>query len=290
MKMAFLDGWKPRGRNKELLSTLLTVVDSYQAQGLTLTLRQLYYQLVSLAVIANKQEEYKSLGRVVTQARLAGVLDWDAIEDRGRQIRQAWTHDSPVAAVRSAARVYRRDRLEGQDQLIEVWVEKEALVGVLDDVCQQYGVGLLAARGYASVTVYWDFRGRTVTDYRTPVILYLGDHDPSGQDMTRDVLARAALLYQDDVIVDRLSLNFDQVQSYDLIPNPAKTADSRYKAYIAKYGTNCYELDALPPAALIQIVRDGIERDLDLNAYQESVDQEEADRAVVGAVADAMEG
>ena len=286
MKMAFEHGWRPRGRNKELLATLLEVVEDLQGQGFRLTLRQLFYQLVSRDAIANSEKTYKALGTLVKKARLAGALDWDAIEDRGRRVRSRLTHDSPADAIRFKASTYRRDRLEGQDRVVEAWVEKEALMGVLTGVCDEYGVGLLAAKGYSSVTVFWDFRSRMLHDDRTPVILYLGDHDPSGVDMTRDVQERATLLHGRAVTVDRLALNPDHITAYDLIPNPAKVADSRAEAYIAQYGEDCYELDALPPAALIQILRDGIERYVDKTTYRGVRALERADRSEMLRIAD----
>ena len=281
MKMAFVDGWRPRGRNRDLLDTLLEIVDEYQRQRLKLTVRQLHYQLVSRGAIVNTAKQYSGLVDLVKNARMAGLLDWDAIEDRGRAIRSPFFHASPAEAIKTAALIYKRDRLEGQDRIIEVWVEKAALSGVLLDVCYEYGAGLFAARGYSSATSFWDFRNRMLEDDREPVILYLGDLDPSGEQMTEDVENRASLLYGDDVEVERLALNPDQVQAYDLIPQPAKTSDSRARAFIERNGTECYELDALPPRALIQIVRDGIESYLDMPGYESALAREEADREVM---------
>ena len=225
---------------------------------------------------------------LVKNARMAGLLDWDAIEDRGRSIRGAYFQDSPADAIKTAALIYKRDRLEGQARIIEVWVEKAALEGVLLGVCHEYGAGLFAARGYSSATSYWDFRNRMLEDDREPVILYLGDFDPSGVQMTEDVQTRASLLYEDDVEVDRLPLNPDQVQAYGLIPQPAKKSDSRAKKFIKEHGTECYELDALPPRALVEIVRDGIESYLDMPGYESALAREAADREVMQGISNGL--
>lgn len=258
------------------------IINTYMVQRLRLTLRQLYYQLVSRNIIPNREQSYKSLGNLMKDARLAGLVDWDAIEDRGRIPREPTEFDNLADLVDSAIRWYRLPRWEGQDHYIELWVEKDALSGVLAPLVSEYHVTLMVNKGYSSVSAMYESAQRrfSMNSDKECVLLYLGDHDPSGEDMVRDVRARLNLLACDDteIKVEKIALNWDQVQAWQLPPNPAKKSDSRYKAYIAKYGTECWEVDALPPDDLQELVRGAIGGHLDEGLMAEVKDKEEADK------------
>jgi len=258
------------------------IINTYMVQRLRLTLRQLYYQLVSRNIIPNREQSYKSLGNLMKDARLAGLVDWDAIEDRGRIPREPTEFDNLADLVDSAIRWYRLPRWEGQDHYIELWVEKDALSGVLAPLVSEYHVTLMVNKGYSSVSAMYESAQRrfSMNSDKECVLLYLGDHDPSGEDMVRDVRARLNLLACDDteIKVEKIALNWDQVQEWQLPPNPAKKSDSRYKAYIAKYGTECWEVDALPPDDLQELVRGAIGEHLDEGLMAEVKDKEEADK------------
>jgi len=236
--------------NRELIATCNAIIDEYRAQGYILTLRQVYYQFVSHGVIANTDHEYKRLGSIINDARLAGLVDWTAITDRTRALRSAAHWDSPQDIVRGAASQFRTDKWSTQATYPEVWLEKDALVGVIEDVCTRLDVAYFSCRGYTSSTEMWGAAQRLLTQQQqghTPVILHLGDHDPSGRDMTRDVADRLALFMGEAVQVERLALNMDQIEHYGPPPNPAKLTDARADAYIAEFGLSSWELDALEP-------------------------------------------
>jgi hypothetical protein len=110
------------------------------------------------------------------------------------------------------------------------------------------------------------------------MILHFGDHDPSGIDMTRDILDRLQLYSESDVEVHRLALNFDQIESFNLPPNPAKTTDSRYASYIMLHGTESWELDALEPPVLAALVREAISYHRDEEQWEAGVLKQEAAR------------
>ena len=159
---AFTD-WKPRSdTNKHLLSRAIDVIGEYEDQGYELTLRQLYYQLVSRDIIPNTDTWYKRLGDVVSNGRMAGYIDWDSIVDRGRTpvIPADWS--SPAALLKSAIRAYRRDRWEGQAYSVEVWCEKDALSSVIEPVADRYHVNFLALRGGLSPRVRGNLRHNDV--------------------------------------------------------------------------------------------------------------------------------
>lgn len=181
--------------NIERLTLINSIVEDYQRQGYKLTLRQLYYQLVSRDVIANKQAEYSNLSKLLKEGRMGGIVDWDAIEDRLRVPDKPATFSSPKSILEAAASQFRMDRQKGQSVYLEVWVEKDALSGVLSRVTHEYHVPIMVNRGYSSASAMYDAYNRfadAITDDGASKIkiLYLGDFDPSGKDMIRDVTDR----------------------------------------------------------------------------------------------------
>lgn len=262
----------------ELIETCNTIIADYLAQGYRLTLRQLYYQLVSRNIVENTERSYKRVGSIVNDARLSGMIDWLAIEDRGRSLRQLSHWSNPSDIIRSARHSYRLDKWENQTYRLEVWVEKAALEGVVAGVCNQLDVPYFACRGYNSQSEEWE-AARRIQGYRDngqiPIIFYLGDHDPSGIDMTRDHVDRLKL-FMGGVHVDRLALNMSQIEEYAPPPNPAKDVDSRFAKYVELYGRESWELDALEPQVIADLIRDAILYRRDNDKYNEVIKREKA--------------
>jgi hypothetical protein len=258
------------------------IITEYQAQGFELTLRQLYYQFVSRGLIPNSQKEYKNLGSVINDARLAGLIDWDHITDRTRNLRSLSTWNDPSDIINSAALGYRIDMWENQRNRIEVWVEKDALVGVLEGVCNELRVPFFSCRGYTSQSEMWVASQRLLKweeRNQEAVILHLGDHDPSGIDMSRDIQDRLELFTGGRIEFERLALNMPQVKQYDPPPNPAKLTDSRCEGYMAIHGDESWELDALEPAVIVQLIRDAVEERRDDEQWAELKSKEDKERA-----------
>lgn len=239
------------------------VIREYRAQGFDLTLRQLYYQFVARGWLANTDLEYNRLGDIITDARLAGLIDWKAIVDRTRNLKGVTHWESPQALVANAAQGFAIDKWADQPFRPEVWIEKEALAGVFAGVCRGLDVPYFSCRGYTSASEMW-VAGRRLRRYRKagqiPVIFHFGDHDPSGMDMTRDITDRLALFAAAPIVVKRLALNMNQIQQYHPPANPAKVTDGRAKAYMVQYGTSSWELDALEPAVLAALVTRSVHR------------------------------
>jgi hypothetical protein len=246
------------------------IVTAYHARGLRLTLRQLYYQLVSRNAIPNVARQYKNLSALISEARLAGLIDWEAIEDRLRHPVVPLEFESLQHRVDVAIANYRFPRWRGQSHYAELWCEKDALAGVLQPIADQFHVTLQVNRGYSSQSaMYVSARriARAVDAGKRVRILYLGDHDPSGEDMVRDVRDRlatfgcpVAVLEEDamgagTVRVEKLALTRAQVAQYQLPPQPVKVTDARYSAYALEHGVGAWELDALPPDVLAGLVR-----------------------------------
>ena len=265
------------------------IISEYQRRGFQLTLRQLYYQFVARDLIPNKQSEYKRLGSIVNDARLCGLLDWEAIEDRTRNVRKQPTWDSPESIIEAVADQYKEDPWETQQVRPEVWIEKDALVGVIEGVCERYRVPYFACRGYTSQSEQYR-AGKRFEHHRRrygkrPIVLHLGDHDPSGLDMTRDNRDRLAMFASHDVEVRRLALNMDQVDQYGPPPNPAKETDARFSGYRDRYGDDSWELDALDPDVISDLIETELDGLIDREAWEEAQRVEEANRQDLGWVA-----
>lgn len=260
------------------------IIAEYDAQGFDLTLRQLYYQFVARGIIPNRDTEYKRLGSIVNDARLSGMIDWNAITDRTRNVRANSHWDTPADIMLSAAQSFAVDKWEGQPYRVECWIEKDALVGVIAGVCSSMDIPYFSCRGYTSQSEMWAAARRLlhwVEQGYTPMILHLGDHDPSGKDMTRDIFDRLGLFVGDRVEVERLALNMNQVEAYNPPPNPAKITDSRANAYIAEFGGESWELDALDPPVIAQLIRDAIDGVLDYDLWEEKVEEENRGRELL---------
>jgi hypothetical protein len=263
-----------------IIDTARTICADYQRQGFDLTLRQLYYQFVARGYLANKDTEYKRLGNIINDARLAGLLDWDYIVDRTRNLRGLSHWETPSSVIDSAAYGYRTDRWANQPHRVEVWIEKDALVGVIANACNRLDVPFFSCRGYTSQSELWG-AGQRLARYsrlgQDPIVIHLGDHDPSGIDMTRDIGDRLAL-FGAEVTVRRIALNMDQVNEYRPPPNPAKLTDARANGYIHRYGDQSWELDALDPATLDALITATIDDYRDHGQWGEDTDAMQADR------------
>lgn len=243
----------------ELIDKINSVIDDYQRQSYSLTLRQAYYQLVARAIIENNERSYKNVGNLINDARLAGLIDWNAIEDRTRNLQRLSHWDSPKEIIESASYQYRKDVWENQQYYVEVWVEKEALANVVGRVANELDVPYFCCRGYVSQSEMWSaaqrFRDRQRRG-KTVVVIHLGDHDPSGIDMSRDIEERLMLFGVDEdmFLFRRIALNMEQIDLYNPPPNPAKLTDSRCGGYIEKYGYESWELDALEPRVIHDLI------------------------------------
>lgn len=272
---------------QKLVDICNTIIAEYQAQGFELTLRQLYYQCVSRDFIPNNMRAYKNLGDVINDARLAGLVDWDAIVDRTRNLKSLSTWTNPSDIVSACARQFRIDMWADQPRRVEVWIEKDALVGVIEGVCEELRVPYFSCRGYTSQSEMWSAAQRLREHLRNgqkPLILHLGDHDPSGKDMTRDITDRLAEFAGREIEIDRLALNMPQIEQYDPPPNPAKTTDSRAADYIAEFGQESWELDALEPPVIATLIRTAVMGVRNVDLWAEKEEAENRHRAQLTAV------
>lgn len=258
------------------------IIAEYQADRFTLTLRQLYYQMVARDLIENNLRSYKRVGNILANARKSGLVDWYAIEDRTRNLRGVTHWDSPEGIVEAAIRSYAIDKWENQKYRLEVWVEKDALIDVVQRACRPLDVNYFSCRGYGSDSEMWragyERMKPALDDGKMPVVIHLGDHDPSGLDMTRDIVDRLELFAEVGIKVERVALNRDQVDLYKPPPNFAKMTDSRVGGYLKIHGKQSWELDALDPKVLVDIIRETILSYRDDGLWDEKVAEENAGR------------
>lgn len=275
-----------RPSSLQLIEQVNAIIHEYQEMGYSLTLRQVYYQLVARDVIPNNERSYKNLGSLISDGRMSGLIDWEAIEDRTRNLKKNSHWSSPGSIIYSAARSFAYDKWEDQDNYVEVWVEKDALVGIVGQVCDELDIPYFSCRGYVSQSEMWAAAQRLedMAGIKNIHILHLGDHDPSGKDMSRDICDRLEL-FGVSVEFDRIALNYDQIEEYGPPPNPTKLSDSRASGYIAEYGYECWELDALRPDVIDALIRDKVTDLCDLDLLQAARDREEQSRETLNAVA-----
>jgi len=265
--------YEPHTFRKASLDRIIQIDDlmtTYAADGYQLTVRQCYYQMVAGGFILNNQKEYNKLANLIRDARMAGLLSWDIV-DRTRTVIDRPHWDSPKQLLDACAEQFHADMWEDQPRRVICIIEKDALRGVVEATCHNYDVPLLSARGYPSVSV---LRQLAVDRCDGDVlILHLGDHDPSGIDMTRNLKDSLDLFSggRGNIELRRIALTMEQVNELNPPPNPAKQTDTRYAAYVKRYGKDCWELDALPPEYLNKLLKKHIRGELDFDSWNNAI-------------------
>lgn len=247
---------KFRPQSLDLIYKINRIIEEYKVKGYELTLRQVYYQLVARDIIENNERSYKNTGSLISDGRIAGLIDWEAIIDRTRELKQNNHWDSPAQIVQACASQFQYDKWGDQEYYIEVWVEKDALIGIVERTCKRLDVAYFSCRGYVSQSEMWEAAQRLrrmSAQGREAVIIHLGDHDPSGKDMSRDIVDRLET-FEAYPEFERIALNIDQIHKYNPPPNPTKLTDTRANEYIKQFGYECWELDALKPEVLDELI------------------------------------
>jgi len=289
-----------------MIAQCASIMRTYDAAGFDLSSRQLYYQFVARDIFPadrkwswtgsrwvkdpagtiNAEPNYKWLCDLVSEARLAGLLDWDMIKDRGRLTVSNPHWKSPAEICRTAADSFRIDLWATQPVYVEVMVEKQALEGVLIPVCREEDVSFCANKGYSSSSALYetgkrlaakrkDATGMSGVSRKRMVVIYLGDHDPSGIDMTRDIQERLEMFSRGPVDVRRVALNMDQIEELNPPENPTKMTDSRASGYVEQFGESCWELDAIEPQAMADLTRAAIVECRDPDLWEEAIHKQE---------------
>lgn len=275
----------------EVIEIANAILHEYDEQGFVLTLRQLYYQFVARGMLENTDKSYNRLGSIINDARMAGLVDWAHLVDRTRSLKDLEHFKGPRHALQKLVEWYHINFWDRQKVRPEVWIEKDALIGVISGICQQLDVPYFSCRGYTSQSEMWKAGQRLLGYHRkgyTTHIIHLGDHDPSGVDMSRDIFDRLET-FMGGTEFERIALNMDQIEEHDPPPNPAKITDSRAKVYIEQYGESSWELDALEPATLTGLIHDAVVKLRDDTIYEADVERKAEVKAKLATVVERWE-
>lgn len=263
-------------RTIELINQVLAEAEKDNVQ---MSLRQVYYKFVKNGWCPNSDREYKKLGDALDAGRMNGLVSWTAIVDMNRSLYGTTTHDAPEQLLEGLDNKFHLDLWADQQWRPEVWVEKLGMLNVIGSICSQLRVDYYACKGYDSQTMSWK-AGRRMARYiaqgQRPIIFHMGDHDPSGLDMTRDNRERLEVFAGVPVMVVRLALNMDQIEELDPPPNPAKMSDSRATAYVEQFGESSWEIDALPPTYIRDLIRTNVDRLRDEELWSRALAREVA--------------
>ena len=266
-----------------------------------LDVRQLHYALLNNpplrhakkldSVYANDERSYKSLCDLLTRARLEGLTQWSAIGDETRPVFLANTHDAPRSYMREQLDeflgTYRRNLLQSQPNYVELLGEKNTLSSILLPIADEYTIPLTIGRGYCSLAPRHEMAMRWASSGKPLVLLIISDLDPDGQEIAQS-FARSL---RDDFGISaifpiQIAITQQQVEEFDLPPNllEAKQTSSRYGKFVDQHGTDVYEVEALQPEDLQQIVRDAIEGVLDMDTFNAEREAETQDGAFLSSV------
>ncbi|MEW6658772.1 MAG: hypothetical protein AB1424_08930 [Thermodesulfobacteriota bacterium] len=251
-----------------------------------LTLRQVYYRLLGVMIKENTSSRYQDLSKLITAMRQDGLLPWEAVEDRTRNLSQKRGFSDKETFVKQELdnlfEGYDRCYVQDQENYVEIWVEKDALSHIIEKASWRYCVRVLTGRGYQSTTVQKNFadRARRAIDIgHIPVVLYFGDYDPSGINILESAIQNIHDKYKlPDVTFIRVALTLDQIHGYDLPLVPLKSGDKRLKDYLQRYGGVAAELDALHPQILRNLTTKALNSLFDLENMNEHVGIEHLER------------
>lgn len=257
---------KRKRRTKAELEQLDLALADIVAEIQPATVRQVFYQAVVRGLVPKDEAKgYKLVQRRLVKLRESGEIPYGWITDNVRIVRGHSRYGGPEDYARVAAEFYRKDYWAESPVNVEVWLEKDALAGVLvPTVVEECGLDLHVTRGYASVSYLQSAADFIHTDGRPSYVYLLTDFDPSGlgiADTVKAELIRRS--YPTEVYVECLAVNREQIDEWDLPTRPTKTTDSRASKFVRQHGTGSVELDAIPPATLRSLVRNSIEEHMD---------------------------
>ncbi len=296
-----------RRRTPAQIQAIKDAICDVLARDCPQTVRQVFYQLASrLQIIPKTENEYKNtVVRLLKELRLNGTVPWSWITDSSRSFYQARTTDSMKQTLQDTLQVYRRNLLDTMDRRVEIWLEKEALVGVIQPETHPWGVPLYPCRGYASLSFlhdaaetiagWWDDRRQATSIY------YFGDHDPSGVDISRAVEERLREFvyaevttgfmddegaYVDVIRFKRVAVEPWQINEWNLPTRPTKMSDSRSKNFVG----DSVELDAIPSNRLREMVRDCIKQHVDPYKLEKIQQTERLERKTLETLIESLSG
>jgi len=254
---------------------LLDIIDD----GKPMTVRQVFYQATVRGLVEKAETGYSKVQTDITLMRRDGSLPYDWLADNTRWQRKPNTFDSVEDALRETARFYRKNLWRDADAYVEIWLEKDALSGVIYPVTSMYDVPLMVARGYASLSFLFS-AAEYINTLDIPAYIYhLGDFDPSGVNAGEKIEETLRELAPDaDIVFERIAVTEEQITDWDLPTRPTKASDTRAKTFSSALSV---ELDAIEPNQLRALVQETIERHLPAEQFEVLKAAEESERDII---------
>ncbi len=278
---------RSRRTRADMVTIRAAIVDTLTAQH-PATVRQIFYRLVSAGAIEKTEAEYKTtVCRLLVEMREDGSIPYGWLADSTRWMRRPLTHRSLADAVRWTAYTYRRALWADLPVYCEVWLEKDALAGVLTDITSEWDVPLMVTRGYPSLTFLYESALQMAAVDKPTFVYYFGDHDPSGVDIPRQVERRLRQYAPDvDLTFEHVAVTPEQIEQWELATRPTKTTDTRARSFAGE----SVEVDAIPPTQLRELARACIAQHIDPWQVRVLETAEESERAILNAFARQIEG
>jgi hypothetical protein len=266
-------------RGKDDISELREALYGLIEQAQPVTVRQVFYLAVSAGLVEKTENAYKhTVGRLLTDMRRNEELPYEWIADNTRWMRKPRSHNSLEACLQATAQLYRRNIWSQQPVYVEIWLEKDALAGVLYQVTEQWDVPLMVTRGYASLSYLYGAAAHIRSQQKPTSIYYFGDHDPSGRDIPRKVEEELrALAPRMDILFTRVAVEPYQIALWRLPTRPTKATDSRSKSFEGE----SVEVDAIPPDTLRRLVEECIVPNVDERALNACLVAEDNEREIL---------
>jgi hypothetical protein len=253
---------------------LLEIIDG----GRPMTVRQVFYQATVRGLVEKAESGYAKVQTDLTVMRRDGSLPYDWLADNTRWQRKPRTFDSVESALQETARFYRKSLWTSADSYVEIWLEKDALSGVIYPVTSMYDVPLMVARGYASLSFLYNAAEYINTLYVPTYIYHAGDFDPSGVNAGEKIEETLRELAPDaEIFFERIAVTPEQINEWDLPTRPTKASDTRSKGF----GAISVELDAIEPNQLRQLVQDAIEQHLPADQFEVLKAAEQSEREII---------
>jgi hypothetical protein len=257
----------------QLIRAALAIVEEQRP----MTIRQLFYALVVRELILNTQAHYKRVSRIMTKARDDGRCPWEFIVDRSRMIYSPSVWADPAGYAQMVQRSYRKDYWAMQPEYCEVWVEKDAVIGSISDLCDELGVTIRPFKGFNSTTKIHE-AAECLSGITKPItIFYCGDHDASGRCIDIEGADRVLSYGSGKFRLKRLAIQKSDIRKFSLPPQRVKDTDSRARAFREKFGDETVELDALPPNELRRRIHAAVESKLDRQKWNRAVQVEQVE-------------
>lgn len=255
------------------------ILVEFERQGPPMTVRQVFYRMSATGNADKTEAGYRRVQRALTEMRRAGALPYNYLADNTRWVRRPSTYSGIAAMLEQSQKFYRRALWDTQPVHVEIWLEKDALAGVINGITSNYDVPLYVTRGYPSLSYLYE-AAQALADIDKPVFVYhFGDFDASGKDAARAIREGLASF---GAIIDfrEVAVTEAQIKALNLQTRPAKRSDPR----AAKWGNVAVELDAIPPATLRGMVSSVIERHIDQAELERLRTIEREERRSLGAL------